>query len=101
MAYKEGAKVWKARNGKKYIYGFNLNYLAESRRLKVVRIIQDTMTEGRMFTYLQLKELLNLPTGKGTTIFRKYDVRGSKLRFLKEVDLNKYVNYIESDMEMD
>ena len=98
LAYHNGLKVWKAKNGKKYIYGFNLNYLTESRRLEVISIIQREMSEGEKLSYLKLKELLNLPTSKGTTIFRKYDIRGSKLRFLKEVDLNTYVNYLEFDV---
>jgi len=100
LAYKDGNKVWRARNGKSYIYGFNLNYLSPSKRLETVRYIQDHMTEDIFYTYEYMKGVLRLPTAVGTTIFRKYDVRGGKLKFLKDVDLDKYVAYLNNSIEM-
>ena len=98
LAYHDQGKVWKAKNGKRYIYGFNLNYLSEDRRLKVLRNL-DTLAKGVKYSYEELKGALNLPVGNTTTIFRKYDIRGSKLRYLKEVDLDKYEDYLEHNIE--
>jgi len=98
LAFREGSKVWKAKNGRKYIYGFNLNYLPPLRRLNVakslVKIFKEN--EGMDFSYKMIKNSLDLPTVKENSIFRKYDVRGGKLRYLKEVSLDKYVAYLEA-----
>lgn len=101
LAYRDGSKVWKAKNGKSYIYGFNLNYLEGHRRLEVIRNLKDAFAEkpGRTLSYQELKNELNLPEGKEDSIFRKYDVRGSKLRFLKEVDLNTYESYLDEALK--
>ena len=96
LAYKAGDKVWRAKNGKKYIYGFNLNYLPSRRRLRVIDKLQEVFEEnpGVTFTYDTIKSHLNLPSVTENTIFRKYDVRGSKLRYLKQVNLNTYRDYL-------
>lgn len=101
LAYKNGQKVWKAKNGKKYIYGFNLNYLPPNRRLRVLRTLTEIFEEnpGIEFSYLTIKNHLNLPTSLENSIFRKYDIRGSKLRQLKEVNLDKYIAYMESSLK--
>jgi len=100
LAYKDGSKIWEAKNKKRYIYGFNINYLPALERLRVVRDMQDKLDSDIMYSYPELRDTLKLPTAVGSTIFRKYDVRGSKLRLLKEVDLDKYVNYLDSSIEM-
>ena len=41
LATKAGGKVWKAKNGKSYIYGFNLNYLPPRRRLRVIQKLNE------------------------------------------------------------
>ena len=97
LATKSGEKVWQAKNGKKYIYGFNLNYLPPMRRLKVLRRLMYVFAEnpGIDFSYKAIKSHISLTFEEETSIFRKYDVRGSKLRYLKEVNLNTYVDYLE------
>ena len=101
LAYKEGEMVWKAKNKKKDIYGFNLNYLPTRRRLKVIEKLQKVFEEnqGVLFTYEDIKGHLDLPATTEDTIFRKYDVRGSKLRYLKEVNLNTYRTYLEEALD--
>ncbi len=101
LAYKGGSKVWKAKNGKSYIYGFNLNYLEGHRRLEVIRNLIDAFSEkpGRTLSYKEIRGELNLPAGKEDSIFRKYDVRGSKLRSLKQVDLNTYEAYLDEALK--
>ena len=96
LAYNRGDKVWKAKNGKKYIYGFNLNYLPPRRRLQVIDKLRQVFEEnpGVKFTYKTIKNHLNLPSVTEDSIFRKYDIRGSKLRYLKEVNLNNYRDYL-------
>jgi hypothetical protein len=100
LAYKGGTKVWKAKNGKSYIYGFNLNYLEAHRRLEVIRNLVDAFAEkpGRTLSYEELKGELNLPAAKEDSIFRKYDVRGGKLRQLKQVDLDTYESYLQKSL---
>ena len=101
LAVKDGGKVWKAKNGKSYIYGFNLNYLNPMRRLRVIEKLQQVFEEnpGVQFTYKDIKNHLNLPDTTENSIFRKYDVRGSKLRYLKEVNLNTYRDYLRESLE--
>ena len=99
LAYHSHGKIWKAKNGKRYIYGFNLNYLPEDRRLDILRKVKEMSTDVK-YSYKAFKGALRLPVGKTTTIFRKYDIRGSKLRYLKEVDLDKYEDYLESNINM-
>ena len=101
LAYKDGAKTWKAKNNKTYIYGFNINYLAPHKRLQTVRYVNERLSDDVFYSYESLKELLALPSAKGNTIFRKYDVRGGKLRYLKQVDLDKYVEYLHNSIDMD
>ena len=97
LAVRKGEKIWKAKNGKSYIYGFNLNYLESHQRLDVIRKLAVIFEEheGESLSYLQIKSALNLPSSKEDSIFRKYDIRGSKLRHLKQVDLNTYTRYLE------
>lgn len=101
LATKEGGKVWKAKNGKSYIYGFNLNYLPPRRRLRVIQKLNEVFAEnpGIDFSYKAIKGHLNLPASTEDTIFRKYDVRGSKLRSLKQVNLDTYRSYLEESLE--
>jgi hypothetical protein len=103
LAYKKGEKVWKAKNGKSYIYGFNLNYLPASKRLKVINNLIEIFGEnpGQMFSYKMIKSHLSLRTSTEDSIFRKYDVRGSKLRYLKEINLDKYRAYLEKSLDKD
>ena len=103
LAFKNGSKVWKAKNGKKYIYGFNLNYLPPLRRLKVIQNLVQVFSEnpGQEFSYRMIKGHLDIPSSTENTIFRKYDIRGSKLRYLKEVNLNTYVAYLEKSLQED
>jgi len=101
LAYKNGSKIWEAGNKKRFIYGFNLNYLSEARRLAIAHEMQDKFTSDVYYSYDQLKSLFRLPVGTEDTIFRKYDIRGGKLRYLKEVDLNKYVSYLDDKLKMD
>lgn len=96
LAMKDGNKVWKAKNGKSYIYGFNLNYLNPARRIEVVEKLSEMFREnpGMAFDYKMIMSVLDLPSAKEQSIFRKYDVRGSKLRYLKQVNLDTYVEYL-------
>jgi hypothetical protein len=100
LAYRAGDKVWKAKNGKKYIYGFNLNYLPPRRRLRVIDKLQEIFAEnpGVTFTYKSIRNHLNLPSTTEDSIFRKYDIRGSKLRYLKQVNLNTYRDYLTESL---
>tara|TARA_B100000029_G_C17056604_1_gene771549 strand:- start:40 stop:525 length:486 start_codon:yes stop_codon:yes gene_type:complete len=100
LAVRNGEKVWKAKNGKRYVYGFNLNYLSPMRRLSVIKDIIKMVTDrpGEQYSYQDIKTALNLPSSKEDSIFRKYDVRGSKLRYLKEVDLDTYASYLEESL---
>ena len=101
LAYKRGKKVWKAGNGLSFIYGFNLNYLNNKTRLGVVKAMIDAVAEnpGGFFTYDEIRNQLSLSTEKEIRIFRMYDVRGSKLRYLKQVDLNTYASYLENEID--
>ena len=101
LAVKGGSKVWRARNGRSYIYGFNLNYLPPMRRLKVVEDLMKIFEEspGVDFDYNTIKSALDLPSGKEDSIFRKYDVRGGKLRQLKQVRLDTYAGYLRSSLD--
>ena len=96
LAYKEpgGTKVWKDRSGKSLIYGFNLNYLPVPARLKVVEKMKAFMNPDDEYSYEELKSLFKLPVSKSNTIFRKYDVRGGRLRYLKQLDLDTYAAYL-------
>ena len=101
LAFKNGKKVWKAENGKKYVYGFNLNYLPNDRRLEFVEKLRDVVLEqpGLEMSYRDLLAKFGLPHRVGDTIFRKYDVRGSKLRGFKEVDLDTYIIQLSSALD--
>ena len=101
LAYNKGSKVWKAQNGKSYIYGFNLNYIPPRRRLQVINKLIEVFSEnpGIEFSYQSIKSHLNLTTATEDGIFRKYDVRGSKLRQLKEVNLDTYRSYLENSLK--
>jgi len=101
LAYRGADRIWKAQNGRSYIYGFNLNYLNPHRRLEVVEaLIEIFRTKpGQSLTYQQLKDSLEVPTGLEDSIFRKYDIRGSKLRKLKEVNLDTYVDYLRRSLK--
>ncbi len=101
LAVKSGNKVWRARNGKSYIYGFNLNYLPPMRRLKVIEHLMQIFEEspGVSLSYSAIRSALDLPSGKEASIFRKYDVRGSKLRQLKQVRLDTYAGYLRSSLD--
>lgn len=101
LAMKDGGKVWKAKNGRSYIYGFNLNYLPPMRRLKVIEDLMKIFEEnpGMDFDYAQIQSALDLPSAKEESIFRKYDVRGSKLRQLKQVRLDTYAGYLRSALD--
>jgi len=103
LAVRDGTKVWRARNGKSYIYGFNLNYLEPRRRLEVIQNLAVVFSEhsGETMSYAQIKGAIDLPTAKENSIFRKYDVRGSKLRRLKQVDLNTYASYLGESLDTD
>jgi hypothetical protein len=96
LAMKDGNKVWKARNGRSYIYGFNLNYLPPARRIEVaeqlVKAFEDS--PGVAFSYKDLMGAIDLTSADEKGIFRKYDVRGGKLRYLKQVNLDTYVEYL-------
>lgn len=102
LALKDGGKVWTAKNGKRYIYGFNLNYLNPARRLEVVQQLSEIFTKnkGVGFDYKMIVSILDLPSSKEQSIFRKYDVRGSKLRYLKEVNLDTYVEYLRNSTRL-
>lgn len=101
LALKDGSKVWKAKNGKSYIYGFNLNYLPPYRRLKVIESLMEIFDEnpGEGFDYDRIRATLDLPSAKEASIFRKYDVRGSKLRYLKQVRLDTYAGYLRGSLK--
>ena len=101
LAVKDGRKVWKAGNGRSYIYGFNLNYLPPMRRLKVVEGLSKIFDDnpGLTFEYSEIKNLLDIPAAKEESIFRKYDVRGSKLRYLKQVNLDTYAGYLREALD--
>jgi len=101
LAMKDGGKVWRAKNGRSYIYGFNLNYLPPMRRLKVIEDLMKIFDEtpGVAFDYTAIQAALDLPSGKEDSIFRKYDVRGSKLRQLKQVRLDTYAGYLRSALD--
>jgi len=101
LATRRGRKVWRAGNGKSYIYGFNLNYLPSRRRLRVIEKLNEVFAEnpGVEFSYLDIKSHLDLPASTEDTIFRKYDVRGSKLRSLKQVNLDTYRSYLEESLD--
>ena len=101
LATKSGGKSWKAKNGKKYIYGFNLNYLPPRRRLRVIQKLHEVFSEnpGMDFSYKAIRGHLNLPSSTEDTIFRKYDIRGSKLRSLKQVNLDTYRSYLEESLD--
>lgn len=100
LAYKDGEEVWKAANGRRYIYGFNLNYLPPRRRLQVIRTLIKEFADkpGKSFSYNDIKGILDIPTSTENSIFRKYDVRGSKLRYLKQVDLDTYEDYLRKSL---
>tara|TARA_Y100000310_G_scaffold345850_1_gene471353 strand:- start:28241 stop:28822 length:582 start_codon:yes stop_codon:yes gene_type:complete len=101
LAVKEGNKVWKAKNGKLLVYGFNLNYLEPHTRITTMRELKKMFEDqpGHRFSYQEIEGKLSLPNGRDDSIFRKYDVRGSKLRFLKEVNIDEYITYLENDIE--
>ena len=101
LATNKGVKVWKAKNGKSFIYGFNLNYLPPRRRLKVIEKLNEVFAEnpGIDFSYTAIKGHLDIPSSTENTIFRKYDVRGSKLRNLKQVNLDTYRSYLEESLD--
>ena len=103
LATKGSQNTWRAKNGKSYIYGFNLNYLESNRRLEVIKqlVIIFSEHEGESLSYNAIKGALDLPTAKEDSIFRKYDVRGSKLRRLAQVDLNTYAVYLEESLSAD
>jgi hypothetical protein len=52
-------------------------------------------TPGVTFTFKQMLDIIDLTPGTEKRLFRKYDVRGSKLRYLKQVDLNTYRDYLD------
>ena len=56
------------------------------------------MAQGglKVWSYDDMMALFNLPTSEGVTIFRKYDVRGSKMRRLKAVNLDTYEGYLSN-----
>ena len=101
LAFKDGDKVWKAKNGRSYIYGFNLNYLPPYRRLKVIEQLSEIFEEtpGIAFDYNTIRATLDLPSAKEASIFRKYDVRGGKLRYLKQVRLDTYAGYLRDSLK--
>tara|TARA_R110000851_G_scaffold175794_1_gene322225 strand:- start:1269 stop:1712 length:444 start_codon:yes stop_codon:yes gene_type:complete len=103
LATRGGLKVWPAKNGQKYIYGFNLNYLPPKRRLTVIRRLKEIFAEspGIKFSYKDIRDHLDLdlPSSTDDTIFRKYDIRGSKLRVLKEVNLDTYESYLDASLD--
>ena len=70
------------------------------RRLSVILSIVQMVAKspGTEYTYESVKSSLNLPVEQENSIFRKYDVRGSKLRYLKEVDLDTYVDYLQQSL---
>ena len=96
LAMKDGGKIWRARNGRSYIYGFNLNYLPPMERLQVVEDLMEIFEEnnGMSLDYSTLQSVLDLDS----SIFRKYDVRGSKLRQLKQVRLDTYAGYLRGSL---
>lgn len=96
LAMKDGGKVWRARNGRSYIYGFNLNYLPPMERLQVVEDLMRIFeaNNGMSLDYSALQSALDLDS----SIFRKYDVRGSKLRQLKQVRLDTYAGYLRGSL---
>ena len=101
LAVNKGKKVWKAANGKSYIYGFNLNYLPEAQRLSVIKSLIELFNNepGKLFSYSDINAALGLPASTENTIFRKYDVRGSKLRSLKQVNLDTYSAILEEQLD--
>jgi len=101
LAYKNGQRTWRAGNGKTYIYGFNLNYLPERERLDFIQELQKDVGKGGklVWSYDDMMARFNLPISEGTTIFRKYDVRGSKMRRLKAVNLDTYEGYLSSHIK--
>lgn len=102
LALKDGETVWTAKNGKKYIYGFNLNYLPPLRRLKVIESLIEIFEEnpGVGFDYARIQSTLDLPSAKESSIFRKYNVHGSKLRYLKETNLDTYAGYLRDSLKV-
>jgi len=97
LATKDGEQIWKADNGQRYIWGFNLNYLPARKRAEILRKMSDKInkTPGVTFTFKQMLDIIDLTPGTEKRLFRKYDVRGSKLRYLKQVDLNTYKDYLD------
>ena len=96
LATNRGEKVWKASNGRRYLWGFNLNYLSPRKRdvflQKMIKKVD--ITPGVSFSFTEMLDILDILPEQAGAIFRKYDVRGSKLRRLKQVDLNTYRDYL-------
>jgi len=71
------------------------------RRLKVIEDLMKIFEEspGMSLSYSAIRSALDLPSGKEASIFRKYDVRGSKLRQLKQVRLDTYAGYLRSSLD--
>jgi hypothetical protein len=102
LAIRKGVRVWKAKNNRSYIYGFNLNYLPPFERQDTLERLKVIFEEnpGIEFSYSTIRQHLNLPSDKEDTIFRKYDVRGGKLQHLKQVNLDKYMDYLDNAINM-
>jgi len=92
VAYKDEKKSFKL-DRKTYMYGFNLNYLPELLRLKVLERIRDDYGDwdGRPVDYSTLKSTLRLSVSSEDSIFRKYRTGGGNLSRLVAINLDTYI----------
>ena len=99
IAYKDNKKTFLI-NKKSYIYGFNLNYLPESKRLNILETIAEKYHDwnGRPVDYKTLRDILKLPVSTEDSIFRKYRTGGGNLSRLVAVDLDTYMEELKQKL---
>jgi hypothetical protein len=104
VAYKGNDKVWKAANGGSYMYGFNLNYIGFDNRVNLLRYLNEESNRigDHQYSYEEIKNimvLVGINEKVAESCFRKYDVRGGKLRNLTAINLNTYVSVLVENLE--
>jgi hypothetical protein len=100
IAYSRNKKRFFNISGKRfaYVWGFNLNYLPASKTLRILKELRDKYNDfnDEPVDYNNLRKVLDLPTSKEDTIFRKYRTGGGNLNGLIAIDLDTYIEELSS-----